>query len=79
MKNMQQFGLWANCCYIFIRALRDGRGMGTPSPLRGNRNPAPGKHNKPGSDWGVIKLRFGSTQVIKHIIKAGRTISIDII
>jgi hypothetical protein len=76
---MQQFGLWANCCYIFIRALRDGRGMGTPSPLHENRNPAPGKHNKPGSDWGVIGYALGGAQVIKLIIKAERPISIDII
>lgn len=42
--------------YIGRMLVRDGRGMGTPSPLHENRNPAPGKHNKPGSDWGVIVL-----------------------
>ena len=30
--------------------------MGTPSPLHENRNPAPGKHSKPGSDWRVVAL-----------------------
>jgi len=53
--------------------------MGTPSPLHGNRNPAPGKHDKPGAGLESDRLRFRSAQVIKHIIKAGRTISIDII
>jgi len=44
--------------------VRDGRGMGTPSPLCENRNPAPGKHNKPGEDWRVVAI--ANCSILRH-------------